>query len=105
MTVRVACALLVANFLLTNLVALPEAVLRGMNLGYKRMGLQAGLSIVGGSLSIGALYVGAGLVGVAGAQVMLAALTGVLFLLVVKKYVPWFGVARPSLARCAPSSN
>jgi len=98
MTVRVACALLVVNFLLTNLVALPEAVLRGMNLGYKRMGLQAGLSIVGGILSVGALYVGAGLIGVAGAQVILAALTGVLFLLVVKKYVPWFGVARPSLA-------
>ena len=96
--VRLTCALLVANFLLANLISLPEAVLRGSNLGYKRMGLQAGLSVVGGALTLGALRAGAGLVGVAAAQVLLAALTGVLFLAVVKRFVPWFGVARPALA-------
>jgi len=96
--VRVTTALLVAGFLLTQLVLLPEAVLRGMNLGYKRMGLQAGLSVVGGALSVGALYAGGGLVGLAAAQVALVALTGALFLAVVKKFVPWFGVARASFA-------
>jgi O-antigen/teichoic acid export membrane protein len=94
-TVRLTAALLAVSFLLTQLVLLPEAVLRGMNLGYKRMGLQAGLSLVGGGLSVGALYAGGGLIGLAGAQVALVLLTGVLFLLVVKKYVPWFGFARP----------
>lgn len=96
--VRFACALLVINFLLTNLISLPESVLRGMNLGYKRMGLQAGLSVVGGVLTVGALYMGAGLIGLAGVQIALAALTGVLFWLVVKRYVPWFGIARPRMA-------
>jgi O-antigen/teichoic acid export membrane protein len=96
--VRLTCLLLAANFLLTQLVLLPEAVLRGMNLGYKRMGLQASLSVVGGALTVGALWAGGGLVGLAGAQVVLGALTGVLFLLVVKKYVPWFGFARPTFA-------
>ncbi|HWS87566.1 MAG TPA: oligosaccharide flippase family protein [Pyrinomonadaceae bacterium] len=95
-TVRLTTALLVLSFLLTQLVLLPEAVLRGMNLGYKRMGLQAALSVVGGCLSVGALYAGGGLVGLAAAQVALVALTGVLFLLVVKRFVPWFGVARAS---------
>jgi len=97
-TVRLTCVLLAVNFLLTQLVLLPEAVLRGMNLGYKRMGLQAGLSVVGGALSVGALYAGGGLVGQAWAQVILGVLTGVLFLLVVKKFVPWFGFARPTFA-------
>ena len=96
-TVRFTFALLVINFLLTNLVALPESVLRGMNLGYKRMGLQAGLTVVGGALTVGALYTDSGLIGLAGAQIILMALTGVLFWLVVKKYVPWFGIARPRL--------
>ncbi|MGI9108040.1 MAG: lipopolysaccharide biosynthesis protein, partial [Pyrinomonadaceae bacterium] len=96
--VRVASGLLVLSFLLTQLVLLPEAVLRGMNLGYKRMGLQAGLSVVGGALSVGALYAGGGLTGLAGAQVLLVALTGALFLLVVKRCIPWFGFARPSFA-------
>lgn len=97
-TIRLTCALLVVNFLLFQLISLPEAVLRGMNLGYKRLGLQASLNLVGGALSIGALYIGAGLIGLAAAQAILAALTGVLFLAVVKKYVAWYGVSRPSFA-------
>jgi O-antigen/teichoic acid export membrane protein len=97
-TVRITCGLLVANFLLIQLVSLPESVLRGMNLGYKRMGWQAALNVVGGALTVGALYIGSGLIGLAAGQVILAALTGVLFLVVVKKYVPWFGVARPDFS-------
>ena len=97
-TVRTAAALLVCGFLLTQLVLVPEAVLRGMNLGYKRMGLQAGLSVVGGALTVGALYAGGGLVGMAAAEVVLVALTGATFLWVVKKFVPWFGLARPALS-------
>jgi O-antigen/teichoic acid export membrane protein len=96
--VRLAIALLVLEFLVTNLVALPESVLRGMNLGYKRMGLQASLEIVGGVLTVGAFYVGAGLVGLAGAQVILGALAGAFYWMVVKKYVPWFGIAKPRKA-------
>ncbi|MFN2516046.1 MAG: lipopolysaccharide biosynthesis protein [Pyrinomonadaceae bacterium] len=96
--IRVACALLVVNFLLLQLVEMPEAVLRGMNLGYKRMGLQAGLNLVGGGLTVGALYLGAGLIGLAAADAILSAITCLLFLVVVKKYVAWFGVARPTFA-------
>jgi len=36
--VRLTCALLTASLLFGNLASLPESVLRGMNLGYKRMG-------------------------------------------------------------------
>lgn len=97
-SVRLTAALLVVNFLLANLAALPESVLRGTNLGYKRMGLQAGLSVVGGILTVGAIYLGSGLVGVAAAQVGLTCLTGILFWYVVKKYVPWFGIAKPGKA-------
>lgn len=93
--VRLACGLLVINFLLMQLVSLPEAVLRGMNLGYKRLGLQASLSLVGGVLTVAALYLGLGLPGVAAAQVILASATGVLFVMAVKRFVPWFGIVRP----------
>ena len=96
--VRIACALLLVNLMLANLSALPEAVLRGQNLGYKRMGLAAGLSIVGGALTAASLYAGFGLVGVAGSQVVVSGLTGLFFLAVARKHVPWFGVARPTLA-------
>ncbi|MGH7508900.1 MAG: lipopolysaccharide biosynthesis protein [Gemmatimonadales bacterium] len=96
--VRVACALMMGAVLLAGLGSLPESVLRGMNLGYKRMGLQAGLSLVGGALLATAIYAGGGLVGVAGAGLVLAALTGLCFLVLVRRQVPWFGAERPRLA-------
>ena len=97
-TVRAACALMMVAVLVAGLASLPEAVLRGMNLGYKRMGLQAGLSLVGGALLAAAIYTGAGLVGVAGAGIMIAALTGLCFLVVVRRQVSWFGAERPTRA-------
>src|SRR5437879_452487 len=96
--VRLTCALLTVSLLFGNLASLPESVLRGMNLGYKRMGLQAGLEVVGGALVAGGIYVGLGMAGAAGAQVAFALLMGLCFWWVVRKYVPWFGVARPTRA-------
>jgi len=96
--VRLTAALLTVSLVFGNLASLPESVLRGMNLGYKRMGLQAGLEVVGGALMAGAIYLGLGMMGAAGAQVAFALLMGLTFWWVVKKYVPWFGIERPTRA-------
>ena len=96
--VRTACGLMMAAVLLSGLGSLPESVLRGVNLGYKRMGLQAGLSIIGGGLLAGAVYTGSGLVGVALAGLLVAAVTGLCFLTLVSRQVPWFGAERPKRA-------
>jgi O-antigen/teichoic acid export membrane protein len=96
--VRLVCAILVIAFLLENLASLPESVLRGMNLGYKRLGMQAGLNVVGGLLTVGAVLAGLGLVGVAAAQAVLAGLAGICFWFIVRRVVPWFGLARPTRA-------
>lgn len=97
-TVRVACGLMMAAVIVAGLGSLPESVLRGMNLGYKRMGFQAGVSLVGGALLAAAIYAGAGLIGVAAAGLVLAALTGLCFLALVRRQVPWFGAERPQRA-------
>src|SRR6266702_7776629 len=96
--VRLGVALLVGGLLFANLASLPESVLRGMNLGYKRMGLQAVLEIVGGALTAGAIAAGLGIAGAAGSQIAFYALLGLCFWFVSKKYVPWFGVQRPTRA-------
>src|SRR5260370_13186346 len=96
--VRLTTALLIVSLLFGNLASLPESVLRGMSLGYKRMGLQAGLEVVGGALVAGGIALGLGLVGAAAAQIVFAALLGLSFWWVVRKYVPWFGSARPRKA-------
>ena len=95
-TVRLASVALVLSLLLGGLASVPESVLRGMNLGYRRMGFQAGLNLIGGVLTASAVYAGLGLVGLAGAQVVLIAVTGLCFWVLVKHYVPSFGMARPA---------
>jgi O-antigen/teichoic acid export membrane protein len=97
-TVRMTAALLAANLILANLIDLPRSVLQGGNVGYKRMGLSAGVLWAGAALTAVALYLKGGLVGVAAAQLATTVITGGLFFAVVKKYVAWFGVARPSRA-------
>jgi len=96
-SVRLAAGLLVANLIMISLADVPRSVLRGENLGYKRMGLSTLLVFAGGALTALALYFHTGLVGVAVAQLATSLLTGALFLQVVRSYAPWFGVARPSL--------
>ena len=96
--VRVSAGVLFAGGLVGALFLVPESVLYGMNLGYKRMELQAGLNLAGGLLTAGAVYTGLGLTGVSGAQVILAALSGLCFWMLAKRYVGWFGAARPSRA-------
>lgn len=94
--VRLTAGLLVLRMITVTLTDLPRSVLEGENLGYKRMGLSAALSIVGGGLTILALYLDTGLVGVAVASLVTILLTGLLFVFVVRSNVPWFGLAKPS---------
>ncbi len=94
--VRLTCALLVLSFVAATLASIPESVLRGMNLGYKRMGWQAGLNVIGGGLLAAAIVLGFGLAGLGAAQIITAVVTGLCFWILVKKYVPSFGVARPA---------
>lgn len=97
-TVRLTAALLLGGLLMATLAAIPESVLRGMNLGYRQMGVQAALNVAGGLLSAGAVAAGLSLAGLAGAQIALAALTGVCYWVLARAYVAWFGIARPGRA-------
>lgn len=96
-TVRLAAALLVVDVIVRSLAAVPQSVLIGENLGYKRMGLSAVLVLVGGGLAALALHLETGLIGVAAATVVTSAMSGILFLYVTRTHVRWFGVARPTL--------
>jgi O-antigen/teichoic acid export membrane protein len=96
--VRATILLLFTNLVMLSVAGLPQAVLQGENLGYKRMGLSALLVLVGGGLTGLALFLGMGIIGAAAAALTGTLLTGLLFVLVARAYTPWFGVARPSSA-------
>ena len=94
-TVRIAALVVAASLILRGFVGIPESVLLGENLGYKRIWISAPLVVVGGGLTILAVHLNLGLVGVAGAMLASVFLTGLTFVVVVKRNVPWFGSGIP----------
>lgn len=96
MTVRVASAIVVLNFIVLSLAYIPESVLHGENLAYKRLGLSTVVILIGGVFTTIAVKTGSGLVGVAVALLMTTLLSGVVYLRIVREQIPWFGIARPA---------
>jgi O-antigen/teichoic acid export membrane protein len=76
----------------------PQVTLQGENLGYKRMGMSVILVFAGGCFTWLALYLKAGIVGVAVAVVASTFITGLFYLWVVRTHTPWFGISKPTLA-------
>ncbi len=88
--------MLVANLVIDALSSVPQVTLQGENLGYKRMGMSVVLVFLGGGFTWLALYLRAGLIGVAAAVFLSTLATGLFYLRVVQSYTPWFGVDKPS---------
>lgn len=97
-TARLAAALVVLNFILVSLAYLPQSVLHGENLAYKRLGMSTSLVFVGGALSALAVLLGYGIAAVALSVVVTTVLSGLMYLYIARTQVAWFGIARPSVA-------
>jgi O-antigen/teichoic acid export membrane protein len=93
--VRTAAALLVVDLIVTGLTLLPQSVLLGENLGYKRLGLSTSLVFIARTLIAIAVYLGTGIVGMAVATVATTVLSGALYLYIARTQVSWFGIAKP----------
>jgi hypothetical protein len=94
--IRGAAGFLAADAIALTLLSIPRSALAGENLGYKRMGLSTALIVLAGGLMALAIYFDTGITGVAVANAIGTVVTGLLFLRVAKKYLPWFGLAKPS---------
>jgi O-antigen/teichoic acid export membrane protein len=92
----VAAAVLVLNLIVLGLGSVPQSVLQGENLGYRRLGLSTAILALGALLTALALWAGWGLVGVAAATCVATALSGITYLHIVRSQVPWWGISRPA---------
>ncbi|GAB3661863.1 hypothetical protein GCM10028791_36660 [Echinicola sediminis] len=97
--IRITCSILILTLVVHKVFDLFESVLRGMNLGFKRMGIRAGIIAVGGLLKVLAITLGYGLIGLAIVQVLIALFIGLTFYLIVKKNVPWFGFGKTNSSK------
>ena len=95
--IRIVSMILVINMVLDALSSIPRAVLLGENKGYKRMGMTAGLVLLGGVLTWLAIYLKTGIIGVGISVALKTTITGIFFLLIIRKFAPWFGVAKPHI--------
>ncbi|MCH8535332.1 MAG: oligosaccharide flippase family protein [Flavobacteriaceae bacterium] len=95
--VRITCAILVLALVTDKVFSIFESILRGMNLGFKRMGFRAFIYILGGGMKIGAILLGYGLVGLALVQLIVALLIGLTIFIIVKNQVPWFGFGKADI--------
>jgi len=96
--VRLTTAILILSLIVHKVFNIFESVLRGMNLGYKRMGLRAIIVFFGAGLKITILILGYGLVELAVVQVIIAIVTGLTLFYVVKKHVAWFGFGKTNVS-------
>ena len=92
--IRITCSLLNLSLVISRVFDMYEGVLRGMNLGYKRMGFRAGIVVFGGALKILAITQGFGLIGLSVVQVLVTIITGLVFYFIVKRSVGWFGLGK-----------
>lgn len=98
-SVRLACLWLVLLFLFSGFLQLPAALLRGMNMEYKRLGVAAGLTILGGLVTI-ALVRGAGgqLPTITAVRFAVSIASGLLLFAIARRHVTWLGIIRPRRA-------
>jgi O-antigen/teichoic acid export membrane protein len=92
--IRITCSLLILSLAIARVFDLFEAVLRGMNLGYKRMGFRAGIVMCGGALKVFVITSGYGIIGLSAVQILITIITGLTFYFIVKKHVGWFGFGK-----------
>jgi O-antigen/teichoic acid export membrane protein len=92
--IRITCSLMILSLVIHKVFDVLESVLRGMNLGYKRMGFRAGIVVMAGVLKVAVIYLGYGIIGLSLVQVFVALVTGITFYYIVKKVVPWFGFGK-----------
>ena len=97
LTIRIAAGILVLDLIAMNLLLIPQSVVQGENLGYKRMGLTTLVVLLGGGFTALVAVLGWGLIGVTASVLSVTIFTGIVFWRIARANVSWFGIAWPDL--------
>ncbi len=97
--IRLTCSILILSLVINKVFSLFESVLRGMNLGFRRMGFRAGIVALGGGLKVLAVTQGYGIIGLSAVDVVVSLVTGFTFYYIVKQNIGWFGFGSTNLSK------
>jgi O-antigen/teichoic acid export membrane protein len=95
-TTRIVFLITMAGVILDRLLSMPGLVLRGMNLDYVGMGIDAFMLLFGGLLGLLAVEAGLGLIGFVTASMAGVLLGDVVRGIVAWRRLPWMGFERPT---------
>jgi O-antigen/teichoic acid export membrane protein len=82
--------------IVTEFASIPGNILRGMNLEYKAIGLQAIVAAITSGFVFAAAWFETGLIGLSGALVVAPLITGIVQYFIIKINIPWLGAEWPS---------
>ncbi len=94
-TLQKAMLFAVVNVCIAGLLSLPQNILRGMNLDYKGMGINALTTVFVGVLNVLAIKLNTGLPGISFSVLIGAILGAFLRYLILRKNIKWLKVSRP----------
>lgn len=94
--VRIVAILFMVSQALISLAFLPASILRGQNQGYRRLGLSLILAAANGLMIWLALSLKTGIIGVTVVSILYLFLYAAFYIIICKKYIPWFGINRPT---------
>ncbi len=97
-TVRSVAGLFIIAEVFNGPTFLPFAILRGQNLGYRRLGLSVILIFFNGGLTWLALFLNTGIIGVSVSALIQVIIAGIFYFILCKKSIHWLGIKRPSIA-------
>lgn len=97
--VRITTALLIFGLIISNIASLFESILRGMNLGYKRIGVRSILYIIGGFGSATVIWLEMGIIGLAIVEILITVSFCLLLYSIIKSNVEWFGFGKFNLKK------
>lgn len=89
--VRTTTAILIFSVVISKIFGTFESILRGMNLGFKKMGIRALIILVTGGLQILAVLNNYSLIALANIQLLATITSGIIIYYIIKTNVPWFG--------------
>lgn len=95
--VQIAFGISVLNVISERLFALPASVLDGMNLGYKTIWLNPTTIVITGITTILAIKYGYNIYGIALANTIGIATSGISRFFIAKTAIPWFGLSKPNV--------
>jgi O-antigen/teichoic acid export membrane protein len=95
-TIKLALVVSVIAFATDQFLSISGNLMRGSNMDYKGIGIRSIAIIIGGGLNILAIKLNLSIIGLSISNLISVLFTGFVWYHLAKKYIPWYGIGKPT---------